>query len=119
VYLYGLHAVYMSPNKLDDLTTYVKSLVKSASLPKALHLVTTEHRVGRVLSFSQVVRIGTPPTPNPQVSVPPPLPVLGGGAHSLAREGLGKSQFRRGDIHCGTLYLYVLCATESKSNPLL
>jgi hypothetical protein len=24
VYLYGLHAVYMSLNKLDDLTTYVK-----------------------------------------------------------------------------------------------
>ncbi len=33
----------------------------------------------------------------------------GGGAHSLAREGLGESQFRRGDIHCGTLYIYVLC----------
>jgi hypothetical protein len=30
-------------------------------------------------------------------------PVLGGGAHSLAREGLGESQFRRGDIHCGVL----------------
>jgi len=29
-------------------------------------------------------------------------PVLGGGAqHSLAREGLGESQFRRGDIHWG------------------
>ncbi len=26
-----------------------------------------------------------------------------GEAHSLAREGAGKSQFRRGDIHCGTL----------------
>jgi hypothetical protein len=33
----------------------------------------------------------------------------GGGAHSLVREGLGESQFRLGDIHCGTLYLYVLC----------
>jgi hypothetical protein len=32
---------------------------------------------------------------------------------ALAREGLGESQFRRGDIHCGTLYVYtvyVLCA---------
>jgi hypothetical protein len=38
------------------------------------------HRVGRVLSFSQVVGIGTPPTP-----------------HSLARE-VGASQFRRRDI---------------------
>ncbi len=33
-------------------------------------------------------------------------PVLGRGAHSLARERLGESQFRRGDIHCG---IYVLC----------
>jgi hypothetical protein len=42
-----------------------------------------------------------------------PLPsVLGGGAHSLAREVVGESQFRRGDIHCGTLYIYVLCGKE-------
>jgi hypothetical protein len=41
-----------------------------------------------------------------------PSPVLGGGAHSLAREGLGESQFRRGDIHCGTLYIYVLCVSD-------
>jgi hypothetical protein len=61
------------------------------------------HRVGRVLSFSLVVGIGTPPTPHP-----PPL-VPGVGAHSLAREGVGESQFRRGDIHCGTFYIYVLC----------
>jgi hypothetical protein len=42
--------------------------------------------------------------------VPPPF--LGGGAHSLAREGLGESQFQRGDIHCGTLYLYILCGVK-------
>jgi hypothetical protein len=45
---------------------------------------------------------------------PLPPPVLGEEAHSLAREGLGESKFRRGDIHCGTLYIcmyvYVLCA---------
>ncbi len=34
---------------------------------------------------------------------------MGGGAHSLARVGLRESQFRRGDIHRGTLYIYVLC----------
>jgi hypothetical protein len=33
---------------------------------------------------------------------PHPL-VRGGGAHSLAGEGLGESLFRRGDIHCGAL----------------
>jgi hypothetical protein len=35
-------------------------------------------------------------------------PASGGRALSLARERLGESQFRRRDIHCGTLYiLYV------------
>jgi hypothetical protein len=29
-------------------------------------------------------------------------------------EGLGESQFRRGDIHCGTLYIYVLYARNSQ-----
>jgi hypothetical protein len=52
--------------------------------------------------------------PNPQARVPPPPhpPVLGGGAHSLARDGLGESQLRRGDIHCGTFYIYVLCGRK-------
>ncbi len=45
---------------------------------------------------------------------PPPPPVLGRGAHPLAREGLGESQFRRGDIHCGTLYINVLCVVTIK-----
>ncbi len=36
---------------------------------------------------------------------PPPL-VPGGGAHSLAREGVGEYQYRRRDIHCGTIYMY-------------
>ncbi len=35
----------------------------------------------------------------------PPNPVLGGEANSLAGEGLGEYQFRRGDIHCGALYI--------------
>ncbi len=75
-------------------------------------LLIADHRVGRVLSFSQIIGIGTPPTPHLQASGLPP--VLGGGAHSLAREGLGESQFRRGDTHCGTLYVYryVLCVAD-------
>jgi hypothetical protein len=47
--------------------------------------------------------------------VPPPL-VPGGGAHSLAGEGVGESEFKRGDIHCGTLGIhvqYVLCDIHS------
>ncbi len=66
------------------------------------------HRVSRVLSFSPVVGIGLPqPLTRRRVAPPPPL-VLGGGAHSLAREEVGESQFRREDRHCGTLYICTL-----------
>ncbi len=74
--------------------------------------MTSSYTVGhRVLSFSQVVGIGTP-QPLTRRRVCPPPPGSEGGAHSLrlAREGLGESQFRRGDIHCGTLYINLLCA---------
>ncbi len=40
----------------------------------------------------------------------PPLWFRGEDVHSLATEGVGESEFRRGDIHCGTLNIYVLCA---------
>jgi hypothetical protein len=37
----------------------------------------------------------------------------GGGAHSLAGDGMRVSQqFKRGDIHCGTLGINVLCAQD-------
>jgi hypothetical protein len=48
------------------------------------------------------------PQPLTRRWVCPPLLVQGGGAHSLAREGVGEFQFRRRDIHCGTLYIYLL-----------
>ncbi len=63
-----------------------------------------------------VVGIGTPPTPNPQASVPPPFGT--GGRGTLAGErGVGKSHFRRGDIHCSPLYeyIYVLCGINEKN----
>jgi hypothetical protein len=47
------------------------------------------------------------PNPSPAGECAPP--VLGGGAHSLAREGLGEPQFRRGDIHMWySLYIRTL-----------
>jgi hypothetical protein len=49
-----------------------------------------------------------PPTPPP----PPPPLVPGGGTHSLAVEEVGESQFRRGDIQCGTLYIYIYFVTD-------
>ncbi len=52
------------------------------------------------------------PTPYPQASVPtPPFGWGGGGAHSLTREGLGGSQFRRGNIHSGTPYTSTYIST--------
>jgi hypothetical protein len=49
-------------------------------------------RVGRVLSFFSIRRNWDSPNPLPRMRVcPPPPPVLGGGAHLLAREGLGES----------------------------
>jgi hypothetical protein len=60
--------------------------------------------------FLQLSELGLPkPLTRRRVCPPPPL-VLGGGAHSLARKGVGESKFRRGNIHCGTLYICtVLC----------
>jgi hypothetical protein len=43
-----------------------------------------------------LVGIGTPPQPPTRRLVCPLPPVSGGGEHSLARKGLGESQFRRG-----------------------
>ncbi len=73
------------------------------------------HRVGRVLSFFSSRRNWDSPNPSPAGECSPLPLVPGGGAHSLATEegGGGESQFRRGDIHCGTLYMCVLCGTVS------
>ncbi len=76
---------------------------------------TLTHRVGRELSFSLVVGIGTLPTPHPQASLPPPPPVLGGGAHSLARERLGESQFRLGGHTLWYSYTYFVLSPQHLS----
>jgi hypothetical protein len=74
-----------------------------------------DHRVGRVLSFISSRRNWDFPNPSPAVEcVPPPGYAGRGTAHSLAREGLGESQFRRWDIHCGTpslIYTYFVLET--------
>ncbi len=63
-----------------------------------------DHREDRVLSFSSSRwNWGSPPSPADECA-PQPFG-SGGGTHSLAGEG--GSQFQQGDIHCGTLGLYV------------
>jgi hypothetical protein len=61
---------------------------------------TLDHKVRTYKEYHSVcpsLELGLPPTHHPQASVPPPSPLfLGGGEHSLARKGLGESQFRQG-----------------------
>ncbi len=80
--------------------------IQYAGLPNKIQNKSAYHISHRVLSFSFSRRNWDSPNPSPAGEcTPPPPPVLGEGTHSLAREGLGESQFRRGDIHCGTLYI--------------
>jgi hypothetical protein len=66
------------------------------------------HRVGRVISFFSCPRNWDSPTPSPAGEcASPPLWFRGEGHTRLRPWGLGESQFRRGDIHFVTLYIYV------------
>ncbi len=65
-----------------------------------------------VVQFSE---LGPPPPPPPPAGECAPLPpVLGGGAHSLAREGLGESQFRRG-TYTVVLFVYMYFVVYRKA----
>ncbi len=61
--------------------------------------------VDRVLGFLSS-RLNWDLSPNVGECVPP---FGSGGTHPLSGEGVGGSQFGRGDRHCGTLDIYVLC----------
>jgi hypothetical protein len=64
------------------------------------------HRVGRVLSFFSSRRNWDSPNPSPAGECAPPPPVLAGGAHSLAREGLGESH-PKSDEGTYTMVLFI------------
>jgi hypothetical protein len=80
-----------------------------------------DHRVGRVLSLSSIRRNWDSPNPSPPgESALSPLWFWGrGDGHTRWRERVGKSRFRRRDILCGTLYIYVLCGPDALMSPLL
>ncbi len=64
--------------------------------------------------FLQSSELGFPhPLTRSRVCPSPPL-VPGGGAHSLAGEGVGESQFRRG-TYTVVLFNHVLCALNKLS----
>ncbi len=52
-----------------------------------------------------------PPTPHPHASVPPP-PVSGGRGTLAGEKGVGRVPIPTKGIHCGTLYMYVLCEVQ-------
>jgi hypothetical protein len=110
-FLLKISAAHLFPICLSSKSSAPSPLVttsgKQCSLAVCSSCYPITHRVGRVLSFSSSRRNWE--SPNPPPSVLPPL-VPGGGAHSLAREGMGESPFQRRNIHRGTLHIYVLCA---------
>jgi hypothetical protein len=52
--------------------------------------------------------LGLSPTPHPQASVPPP-PVSGGRGTLAGEKGVGRVPIPTKGVHCGTLYMYLLC----------
>jgi hypothetical protein len=99
-----------------DLGSEIRDPEKTYSGPRIL--VSKRHRIpdpdpgsgSRIRIRNTGLRNRDSPSPSPAGECAPYPSVPGGGAHSQAREGLGESQFRLGNIHCGTLYIYVLCA---------
>ncbi len=74
--------------------------------------VCPDHRVGRVLSFYSSRRNWDSPDPSPAGEYAPP-PFGTGGRGTLAGEkGGGRVPILTRDIHCGTLYIYVLCGPD-------
>jgi hypothetical protein len=78
------------------------------------------HRVGRVISFSPVVGIGTTPTPHPQVSVPLPLWFRGEGRTRWRERGW---ESPNSDVGTYTvvlfIHIYVLCGLHTSLLPSL
>jgi hypothetical protein len=81
-----------------DPTSSMRNAVLSSSLSCTNIRVIFIHRE---LSFFSSRRNWDSSYPSTAGECAPCPPVLGGGEHSLAREGLGESQFRRGDMHRG------------------
>ncbi len=99
------HSMKESPRRRITVTSSSKLIIHESAGRKGGVRPQSRQSAKR---FLQSLKLGLPQPLTRMRVCPPPL-IPGGGAHSLAREGVGESQFRRGDIHCGTLYKYVLC----------
>jgi hypothetical protein len=119
---FGVKFSGMTMNTLASSFLYAFSPL--ISIVPSLPLMSSAQR-SRVLSFFSYPRNWDSPTPLAagECASPPFDPTRGGGGghseHSLAGEGLGESQCRRRDIHCGALYLQVLCGHQGLGWPCL
>ncbi len=84
--------------------------LKLSTKQASLYSTCTVPRVPKCLS---IVGIGSPPpTPSPASECVSPW-TQRGGQHSIAREGVGGTQFRRLDRKRGTLWMYIIyCSYE-------
>ncbi len=72
-----------------------------------------QHRVDRVLSFFSSRRNWDSSNPSPAGECAP-HPLVQRGAHPLAGEGLGESQFQRGHTLWYSVYISTLCCAGSE-----
>ncbi len=88
-----------------------------AAHPQHVTSVHPDHKVRTNKEYHSVrpsSELGLPPTPHPQLVCP--LPPVSGGRGTLAGEkGVGKVPIPTRGIHCGTLYMYVLCDPDPQS----
>ncbi len=82
--------IYLRTNTSTSVVFYIIFFLFSELYNNHKVLIYIEHH-----SLCPLVRIGTPPPLQPQVSVPSPPGPKGGGAHSPAAKGVGESQFQR------------------------
>ncbi len=68
--------------------------------------------------FLQSSEMGLPHPLTEGECAPPPPGSGGGGTLACARGDMG-FKFRRGDRHCGTLDIYVLCREQNTNQPPL
>jgi hypothetical protein len=98
-------------------TFFLQTLITNINF--CVHVVLRhKHKVRTYKEYHSVCpssELGLPPTPHPQASVPPaPLPPVSGGRGTLAGEkGVGRVPIPTRGIHCGTLYMYVLCGHKT------
>jgi hypothetical protein len=109
----GKEPNYTPQESLVGLVLYqsFNTLWSGVQLPQSTYTLYKEYH-----SVCPLVGIGTLPSPNPSLAPPP---ILGGGAHSPAGEGLGESQFRRPEKKLGTLPSLWQLATNFLTNDSL